>query len=188
MNTPEDQTRFNDIDTSFPRPMRRYEDVEENMPENELLKQEINALRAERRALLLNNNPVRQDHETVAPTPSGGCGINSGKNRRGVEEGGYCFADLERKILDWSKARGIIQNGKAESQLLKTISEVGELADAFAKQDEPAIQDAVGDILVCLVNFCELSGFPMLDCLAGAYDQIKDRKGYLNSNGIFVKE
>lgn len=98
------------------------------------------------------------------------------------------YEELEQLILQWSEARGIIANGKAVSQLLKSISEIGELADAHAKNQPEEVKDAVGDIIVCLINYCALSNISLLECLRGAYDTIKDRRGYLNPEGIFVKE
>lgn len=98
------------------------------------------------------------------------------------------YEDFEQLVLKWSTERGIIANGKAASQLFKTMSELGELADAFAKGDHEEVKDAVGDTIVCLINFCALSGINLVQCLAGAYDTIKDRKGYLNEHGIFIKD
>lgn len=98
------------------------------------------------------------------------------------------YEELEQLVLKWSHDRGIIANGKAASQLFKTMSELGELADAFAKGDHEEVKDAVGDTIVCLINFCALSGINLVQCLAGAYDTIKDRKGYLNEHGIFIKD
>ena len=84
--------------------------------------------------------------------------------------------------------RHIIPNATPVSQLLKAVSEVGELADATNKLDKDGVKDAVGDILVCLINFCELQGFTVTECLALAFDQIKDRRGTLLPSGVFVKE
>jgi len=98
------------------------------------------------------------------------------------------YEQLEEKILQWSSDRGILQNGKSTSQLLKAISEMGELADAHAKNQPEEIQDAIGDIVVCLVNYCALQEIDLLDCLKGAYNVIKDRKGYLTKEGVFIKE
>lgn len=97
------------------------------------------------------------------------------------------FAELELKVIRWAEARRIIPNGKPHGQLLKAVSEMGELADAEGKGDIPAIKDAIGDVLVCLINYCALRDLDMTDCLAGAYDQIKDRKGTLMPDGTFVK-
>ena len=98
------------------------------------------------------------------------------------------YEQLEERILEWSAARGIIQNGKANSQLLKAISEMGELADAHAKNQPEEIKDAIGDIVVCLINYCALQDIKLLDCLDGAYNVIKHRKGYLTKEGVFIKE
>jgi len=98
------------------------------------------------------------------------------------------YEKLESLIEEWAMARKIIPNAKPHSQLLKAVSEMGELADAEGKNDLPAIQDAVGDILVCLINYCALRQISMVDCLQGAYDQIKDRKGTLMPDGTFVKQ
>lgn len=99
------------------------------------------------------------------------------------------WTDLEMKVLRWAEDRRIIPNATPVSQLLKAVSEMGELADAEGKGDLEAIKDAVGDILVCLINYCALRDIDMVsDCLARAYDQIKDRRGTLMPDGTFVKE
>jgi NTP pyrophosphatase (non-canonical NTP hydrolase) len=66
------------------------------------------------------------------------------------------YANVEMKIVQWSEARRIIQNSTAEAQLLKAVSEMGELADATIKHNEDGIIDAVGDVMVCLVNYCAI--------------------------------
>lgn len=98
------------------------------------------------------------------------------------------FNEYEQLVIQWAKDREIIPNATPTSQLLKAVSEMGELADAVNKSDRYGVKDAVGDVLVCLINFCELEGITMTECLAIAYDQIKDRKGTLLPSGVFVKE
>lgn len=97
------------------------------------------------------------------------------------------FAEIEMKVIQWAEARRIIPNAKPHTQLLKAFSEMGELADAENKGDMPAIKDGVGDVLVCLINYCALRDIDLTECLALAYDEIKDRKGTLLPNGVFVK-
>jgi NTP pyrophosphatase (non-canonical NTP hydrolase) len=97
------------------------------------------------------------------------------------------YEQLEERILEWADARGILKNGKSNSQLLKAISEIGELADAHAKNQPEEIKDAIGDIVVCLINYCALQDIKLLDCLDGAYNVIKDRNGYLTKDGVFIK-
>lgn len=98
------------------------------------------------------------------------------------------FNTLELDVIRWAEARGIIRNGNVQTQMLKGMSEFGELADAIAKKDKAAIIDGLGDVLVVLLIVADMEGLNLLSCLESAYNEIKDRRGYLNSNGIFVKE
>jgi NTP pyrophosphatase (non-canonical NTP hydrolase) len=98
------------------------------------------------------------------------------------------FAQIEMQVIQWAEARRIIPNATPTSQLLKAVSEMGELCDAEGKRDQAAIEDAVGDVLVCLINYCALRDLDITGCLAGAYEQIKDRKGTLMPDGTFVKD
>jgi NTP pyrophosphatase (non-canonical NTP hydrolase) len=68
------------------------------------------------------------------------------------------------------------------------VSELGELADATIKKDKAKIIDGVGDVMVCLVNYCALQDIDLVNCMESAYDEIKHRKGTLLPNGVFVKE
>lgn len=98
------------------------------------------------------------------------------------------WSEIELKVLRWAEARRIIPHATPASQLLKAVSEIGELCDAEGKIDRAAIEDAVGDVLVCLINYCALRDIDMTNCLASAYEQIKDRRGTLMPDGTFVKE
>lgn len=81
-----------------------------------------------------------------------------------------------------------LPNATPSTQLLKAMSEFGELADAENKSDLPAIKDGVGDVMVCLINYCALRDITLIECLEGAYNEIKNRRGTLLPNGVFVKE
>ena len=98
------------------------------------------------------------------------------------------YAAVEMKIIQWAEARKIIPNSTPEVQLLKAMSEMGELADATIKNDRESIEDAVGDVMVCLINYCALQDLNLVDCMEVAYDQIKNRRGILLPNGVFQKE
>lgn len=100
----------------------------------------------------------------------------------------YTFREAEIHVLRWAEARGIVPHAAPASQLLKLVSEVGELCDAEGKRDREAIADAVGDVLVCLINYCALRDLDLTQCLVGAYEQIKDRRGRLMPDGTFVKD
>ena len=98
------------------------------------------------------------------------------------------YANVEMKVIQWGEARGIVQNSTAYAQALKTQEELNELFEAISKQDVAAMKDAYGDILVTLIMGCACADLDLVECLNGAYDEIKNRKGYLNKEGIFVKE
>jgi NTP pyrophosphatase (non-canonical NTP hydrolase) len=98
------------------------------------------------------------------------------------------YANIEIKIIQWAEARKIIPNSTPDTQLLKAMSELGELADATIKKDREGIVDGVGDVMVCLVNYCALQDIDLVSCMESAYNEIKDRKGTLLPSGVFVKE
>ena len=98
------------------------------------------------------------------------------------------YESTEIDVVRWGEARGIIQNSDSKTQLLKAFSEMGELADAITKRDRDAIIDGLGDILVCLTMVAAIEDVDLKQCFASAYDEIKDRKGYLNATGVFVKD
>lgn len=98
------------------------------------------------------------------------------------------FAEVHLDIVRWAEARKIIPNAKPHTQLLKMVSEVGELCDAEIKGDREVLLDSVGDVMVCLVNYCALKDIDIVDCMYIAYDQIKHRKGTTTPDGVFVKQ
>ena len=98
------------------------------------------------------------------------------------------FEQLTRNVQEWAAARGIYAHSSARAQLLKAFSEMGELADAEIEDDGTAAADAVGDVLICLINYCTLYGLGITSCLAAAWDEIKDRKGRMIPGGAFVKD
>jgi len=98
------------------------------------------------------------------------------------------YAEYEMKVVQWGEARGIVQNATAMSQAIKTLEETTELLDAINKKNPDEIKDAVGDIVVTLIMVCAVMGIDLTQCLKGAYNEIKDRKGHLTKEGVFVKE
>lgn len=98
------------------------------------------------------------------------------------------YAEVEMKVVQWGEARGIVQNATAMSQAIKTLEETTELLAAINKKNIEETKDAVGDIVVTLIMVCAVLDINLVDCLNGAYNEIKDRKGYLTKEGVFVKE
>ena len=98
------------------------------------------------------------------------------------------YAEVEMKVVQWGEARGIVQNATAMSQAIKTLEETTELLAAINKKNLDETKDAVGDIVVTLIMVCAVLDIDLVDCLKGAYNEIKDRKGYLTKEGIFIKQ
>lgn len=97
------------------------------------------------------------------------------------------FDEVHAKVVDWADARNLVNGSSSMAQMLKTMSEVGELADAIAKGNYKEIVDGIGDVMVTLIIIAEQNGVTVTECLAYAYDEIKDRRGRM-VNGVFVKE
>ncbi len=118
--------------------------------------------------------------------------------------------DYVNLIRQWSTDRQIIANSTPLAQAEKTVEEVTELVVAAAQlkvytDNEMAkflsykiqndrqgcvveLADAIGDIFVTICNVAFCAGLDPKACIAAAWNQIKDRKGYLAPNGKFVKE
>ena len=62
--------------------------------------------------------------------------------------------ELVPLIQEWAKERKIYEELTPFDELLKTHEEVGELIKACYDNDKPAIQDAIGDTMICLINYC----------------------------------
>lgn len=95
---------------------------------------------------------------------------------------------VELDVIRWSEARKIIQNSTSKAQLKKAYEEMAELSEAIESRDKRGIVDGLGDVLVCLINVAAIEDVTLVNCLKHAYQEIKDRKGYMNEEGIFVKE
>lgn len=98
------------------------------------------------------------------------------------------FEELEAAVVTWAEERGIIPHATALAQFVKCVEEVGEIAAGLGKRKPELVADGIGDTLVTLILLARLEGLDLVSCLAGAYDQIKDRKGQLTPAGVFVKE
>ncbi len=102
--------------------------------------------------------------------------------------------ELIIKVTQWAKDRNIIDGCPPIKQAYKTLEECGELIEAVAlhkwadnhlseeecQDSKEPIKDAIGDITVTLIIQCAMQGIDFVDCLAGAYDTIKDRRGNIN--------
>lgn len=108
--------------------------------------------------------------------------------------------DTIRNIERWAEDRNLIEGSRPARQLNKLAEEMNELVTGVAKYDYenqyddgepdymlPEIADAIGDMAVVLTIIARQLGLKFEDCVAGAYDEIKDRKGKM-VGGIFQKD
>lgn len=93
--------------------------------------------------------------------------------------------ELEKKIVQWHRDRNLINGSTDKDQLAKLIQEMGELSDNICKGKYLA--DDIGDMIVVLINIAERNGLTLAECMASAWDDIKDRRGRM-VDGVFVKE
>jgi len=114
--------------------------------------------------------------------PEKDCGCN--KKKRPEDKSQWNMFDF---IRDWAEQRGLYNNGDPKTQALKLTEEVGETCRAILKQDKPEVIDGIGDCVVVLTNLAELCGVTIEECVAKAYNEIKDRKGKMD-NGTFKKD
>ena len=90
-------------------------------------------------------------------------------------------------VKKWSIEKGIVPYSNAEKQFIKTVEEVGEIADALARGKVNDLKDAIGDTVVCLINLATLYGLDFNECCETAWLGIKDRKANM-AGGFLVKE
>jgi len=94
--------------------------------------------------------------------------------------------DFEEAVKTWAVERNIYAESSPFKQVRKTLEEGLELEDGICKGDREEVKDAIGDILVTLVNVGFYYNLDLLHCAESAYNEIKDRKGKM-INGKFEK-
>jgi NTP pyrophosphatase (non-canonical NTP hydrolase) len=94
------------------------------------------------------------------------------------------YADL---IRQWATDRNLIEGSDLKSQFVKLIEEAGELANAIGKKNDIEFSDAIGDMFVVLTIIAAQNGMMIEDCIDGAWQEIKDRRGKMVDN-IFIKD
>jgi NTP pyrophosphatase (non-canonical NTP hydrolase) len=102
------------------------------------------------------------------------------------------YEKLQEKVIQWAKDRNILENSNAIKQISKTQEELDETLDALKRleQGEESIlevADGIGDMLVTIILLANIVGLDSVDCLADAYEEIKNRKGKM-VDGFFVKD
>jgi NTP pyrophosphatase (non-canonical NTP hydrolase) len=97
------------------------------------------------------------------------------------------YQELEKLVIEWSREKGILQNGTPKAQAMKTWEETDELITAIENDDREEVIDALGDILVTIIIQAEMQGLSLESCLESAYNVIAKRTGKM-VNGQFQKD
>lgn len=90
-------------------------------------------------------------------------------------------------IRNWAKDRNLIEGSNPQAQFTKLIEEGGELATGISKKKIGLVMDGIGDMVVVLTILAAQHNVTIEQCIAMAWDEIKDRKGKM-IDGVFVKE
>ena len=94
--------------------------------------------------------------------------------------------ELTSKIKRWAVDRNL-HTANPDKQMLKLFEELGELAEGMAKDKPEQITDSIGDAYVVMTILSMQLGINIEDCIAQAYNEIKERKGRM-IDGVFIKE
>jgi len=94
---------------------------------------------------------------------------------------------LTESIKQWAIERNL-HEADYHKQFLKLTEEVGELAQALAKNKTPEnVKEEIGGIYVVLTILSMQLGLDVRDCIKYEYQKIVNRNGKM-VNGVFVKE
>jgi NTP pyrophosphatase (non-canonical NTP hydrolase) len=101
---------------------------------------------------------------------------------------------LIEQVKQWHHDRNLIDWSTDLAQFSKLMEEVLELHEALIHDklfvstiENTEAKDAIGDIMVVLINIAERNGLTLEQCLEHAYNDIQHRKGKM-VDGVFVKE
>lgn len=93
---------------------------------------------------------------------------------------------LIKQVEQWSKDKEL-HNADPNRQALKVWEESGEIGAALSRNKLDDLKDGIGDTVVTLIILAQQHGWTLEECLAYAYEEIKDRRGETR-NGTFVKD
>jgi len=111
--------------------------------------------------------------------------------------------DLINDVFNWGAARNLHDcNGDLRPQFIKLTAALGELANAIIHDDDNEVIDAIGDMLVVMIqlggsfamkqaetpdDYERLGRHFLMMCLTHAWTQIEHRTGE-TINGTFIKD
>ena len=92
--------------------------------------------------------------------------------------------ELQAKLNVWLKHN--FPNATTDQQLKGVMEELGELCHADLKYEQRIrdysseksvleIEDAVGDLVICLINYCNKKNISFAECVRTAHNEIMSR-------------
>ena len=91
--------------------------------------------------------------------------------------------DLLEAMTDWRKKN--FPDTDSTEQFMGMVEEMGELSHAILKRKQgirtnedhdAAIVDAIGDIFIYMVNFCDLEGIDVVNAVHEAWFEVEQRE------------
>lgn len=95
---------------------------------------------------------------------------------------GISWADIDA-MTDWRKKN--FPDTDSTEQFMGMVEEMGELSHAILKRKQgirtnedhdAAIVDAIGDIFIYMVNFCDLEGIDVVNAVHEAWFEVEQRE------------
>lgn len=97
------------------------------------------------------------------------------------------FHNIQARVRDWAREKGIGGPDNFYKQVEKLEEEVYEVALEIISQDYDKAKMELGDCLVVCTIIAMKLGSDVEECMGMAYEKIKNRKGK-TEGGVFVKE
>lgn len=86
----------------------------------------------------------------------------------------------------WAEEKGL-HLANPIAQLAKIMEELGEVAQAYTRNNRENLLMELGDLLVTIIIFAQQNGIELEEALKVAYKKINGRNGEM-LNGLFIKE
>ncbi len=93
---------------------------------------------------------------------------------------------LVKNVEEWAIDKGLDKSNPAD-QFMKIVEEMGELGQAFTREQTDNLKLELGDVLVTVIIFALQNDINPKEALELAYNKISKRKGKMR-NGTFIKE
>tara|TARA_R110002153_G_scaffold7380_5_gene33130 strand:- start:8924 stop:9322 length:399 start_codon:yes stop_codon:yes gene_type:complete len=96
--------------------------------------------------------------------------------------------ETRKRVIKWADKRQILTHATLLGQVDKLVEEAEETKEAILNADKTGIIDGIGDSLVVLTILADMADVTLEQCFDYAYNEIKDRRGVLRADGMFIKE